>query len=65
MQSGWTQERRERQREAIQTWQPWLQSSGPRSDEGKAASARNAYRGGQRQAVRELCRLLRELPSFI
>ena len=42
----WTPEQRQKQREAIQRWQPWRQSTGPQSVEGKATAARNAYAGG-------------------
>lgn len=50
----WTQEQRQRQREAIQRWKPWNQSTGPVSQEGKAVAARSAYKGGQRTALRKL-----------
>ncbi len=43
--SAWTLERRARQSEIIRRTTPWEQSTGPRSEEGKAASARNAYAG--------------------
>ncbi len=43
--SGWTLERRERQREAIQNWKPWEKSTGPRSEKGRAQSAINARAG--------------------
>ncbi|MFC3673555.1 hypothetical protein [Novosphingobium pokkalii] len=44
--SGWTPERRAKQAEAIRRWQPWAQSTGPRTEEGKARSSRNANKGG-------------------
>jgi hypothetical protein len=43
--SAWTPERRARQAEIIRHTKPWEQSTGPKSDEGKAMSARNAYAG--------------------
>lgn len=46
--NGWTPERRARQAEAIRRWQPWARSTGPRTAEGKAVSARNADKGGHR-----------------
>lgn len=53
--------------ELIRRWQPWLKSTGPRTMEGKARSARNADKGkGYSAAARqeqvwltELRRLLR------
>ena len=54
MSSPWTPERRARQAELIRSWRPWASSTGPRTAEGKAAVARNAYRGGQRQQLRAL-----------
>jgi hypothetical protein len=54
MASGWTPERRARQAEAIRRWKPWEQSTGPRSDAGKARASRNADKGGQWHKLREL-----------
>ena len=42
MRNGWTPERRARQAALIRTWQPWAQSTGPRTAEGKAQAAENA-----------------------
>lgn len=56
----WTTEQRQRQREAIQQWKPWNQSTGPVSPEGKALAARNAYGGGQRAEMRRAIKELRE-----
>jgi hypothetical protein len=59
----WTPEQRQRQREAIQRWKPWIESTGPKSLEGKAAVARNAWTGGHlvklRQLIKELNQALR------
>ena len=59
----WTPEQRQRQREAIQRWRPWNQSTGPQSPEGKAAAARNAWTGGHavklRQIIKELNQALK------
>lgn len=41
--SGWTAERRARQALLIHQWQPWQNSTGPRTIQGKAVSSRNAY----------------------
>ena len=63
MANGWTLERRARQSALIRTWQPWEQSTGPRTDEGKARTARNGYKGGvwgiDREMLRELRRSLK------
>jgi len=61
MVKGWMEERRARQAKAIKRWRPWQHSTGPRTAEGKARSFRNAYRGGQRQLMRQFARLLRQL----
>ena len=42
----WTLEARRKQAALIRTWQPWKQSTGPRTEEGKAVSAMNNYRHG-------------------
>ena len=39
---GWSAARRARQSEAIHRWQPWRQSRGPVTPEGKARVAKNA-----------------------
>ncbi len=52
--SAWTPERRQRQREAIQRWKPWNRSTGPKSPEGKARVARNAWTGGYAVMLRQL-----------
>ena len=58
--NGWTEARRQRQAELIRRWKPWEQATGPRTEEGKATVARNAWKGGQRQALRELARAVNE-----
>lgn len=55
---GWTLERRQRQREAIQQWKPWSKSTGPRSPEGKQRVRRNAWTGGHRAQLRDLSKLV-------
>jgi len=51
----WTPEQRQKQREAIRRWKP---STGPKSPEGNAAAAGNAWIGGEwkklRLAIKEL-----------
>lgn len=60
MNSAWTPERRARQSALIRTWRPWEKSTGPRTDEGKARTARNGDKGGAWKAERELTRELRQ-----
>ena len=43
--SAWTPERRARQAEIIRHTRPWIGATGPRTESGKAISARNAYKG--------------------
>lgn len=60
--NGWSPERRQRQREAIQRLRPWEQSTGPRTPEGKAKASRNSLVHGMRDArSRELMRRIHEL----
>ena len=58
MATPWTLERRQRQAELIRQWQPWKQSTGPRTPEGKATASRNAWQGGHRAQLRELTKTL-------
>lgn len=58
-----TEERRKRQSELIKTWQPWKQSTGAKTAEGKANSAQNALVHGFRSkayqdAVKEINALI-------
>ena len=46
---SWTPERSARQAEVIRRCEPWNKSTGPKTAEGKAASSRNAYKGGCRE----------------
>lgn len=45
----------------IRTWKPWEQSTGPRTDEGKRVSSRNAWTGGHLVRLRELVRETNEM----
>jgi small-conductance mechanosensitive channel len=58
--SGWSPERRQRQRQAIKEWKPWSQSTGPQSAAGKAQVSQNAYKGGLRDKLQELKRDINE-----
>jgi len=55
---NWTPEQRQQQAERIRAWSPWKHSTGPRTVEGKATASRNAWKGGTREVLRELARLL-------
>ena len=54
MANGWTPDRQARQAILIRAWKPWEGSTGPTTDDGKARSARNGFRGGHRRAMRDL-----------
>jgi hypothetical protein len=56
--SGWTTDRRERQRIAIQRWQPWTRSTGTKSKAGKAISSQNAKKPDDLIEVENYLRLL-------
>lgn len=57
---GWSAARRARQAKLIKRWKPWEKSTGPKSEEGKRRSAMRGFKGGTREMLRELARLLRE-----
>ena len=60
--TGWTEERRKKQAEAIRRWKPWEKSTGPRTAAGKARCKMNAL-DAEAQVRKEaviLCRLNRE-----
>lgn len=61
----WTQEQRERQREAIKRWKPWEQSTGPKSEAGRLRVSQNGWKGGTRPLMRELARTLRDQLRFL
>ena len=63
--NGWTTERWQRQAELIRQWQPWKNSTGARTAEGKAKASHNAFKGGFRQQMKELRQLLQEQEQFI
>jgi len=61
MKNGWTEERRQRQAQLIKTWRPWNKSTGPRTDNGKYISCRNAYKGGVREQLNDEVKRLKKL----
>ena len=58
--NGWTLAHRQQQAQRIHQWQPWAQSTGPKTAAGKATASGNADKGGNRPMLRELGRLLRQ-----
>ena len=61
----WTPETRQKQAEAVRQWLPWTKSTGPRTAKGKARSARNAWKGGQRVTILHWNRLLRQMEATL
>lgn len=55
-----TPEHRAMRAELIRRWKPWEKSTGPKSPEGKARSAKRGFKGGTRIMLGELARVLRE-----
>jgi len=65
MATTWTPERRQRQRELIQTWQPWAQSTGPRTPEGLAVASRNAFKGGLSGQLKQIRQAMRQQSAML
>jgi hypothetical protein len=51
---------RAKRAELIRRWRPWEKSTGPKTAEGKARSARQGFKGGTREILRDWARVLRE-----
>ena len=47
----WTELQKARQRALIQNWQPWQQSTGAKTVEGKAISSQNSLKSGNYTAA--------------
>lgn len=60
----WTAEQRERQSTRIHDWQPWLQSTGPKTQSGKAKSSKNAFRLTFRKILKTTNYLTRQQRKF-
>ena len=52
--SGWTDERKAKQREAIQRWKPWEKSTGPRTERGKSEARANLAYARFKQATKDM-----------
>ena len=59
----WTEEARQQQAERIRALCPWTKSTGPRTEEGKARSARNAWKGGVRADAAAYAKILRGIAA--
>ena len=57
----WSPESRQKQAEAIRKWSPWTKSTGPRTEEGRARSSRNAWKGGLRASLGTYRDVLRQI----
>ena len=57
----WTAEQRQRQRELIQRWKPWIKSTGAKTPDGKKKSAQNAFKTGKSLEIREMIKQLNKL----
>ena len=56
----WTVEQRKQQSLKIRQWQPWQHSTGSKTDEGKAKASLNAFKGGFKNQIKELRKILHE-----
>ena len=61
----WTESQKEKQRTLIQQWQPWRQSTGAKTEQGKTKVSQNALKHGNftaaaRQEHREFRQLMKE-----
>lgn len=69
--SRWTPEARARQSAKIAEWQPWKQSTGAKTEEGKAIASMNACKGyhraiyrNERRIMSHGLRAIRELSNY-
>lgn len=56
----WTISQRQRQAELIQWWKPWERSSGPKTEEGKQASAQRGFKSAMSEQMRLVSAVLKE-----
>ncbi len=62
----WAEDQKQRQREAIRRWKPWVHSTGPRTSQRKVRSALNYTRHGFRsRAGIEFFALLTRHSAFL
>lgn len=58
---NWPAEERQRQRDLIQSWKPWLRSTGAKTAEGKRRSSQNSFKTGKSLEIREIIKQLNKL----
>jgi len=60
----WTEEKKKEQSERIRALKPWEKSTGPKTEEGRKTSSRNAFKHGMdTQIMREVKKLIRQSSS--
>lgn len=62
---NWTESQKKEQAQKIHDWQPWKNSTGPRSLNGKATSSRNAFKNSLLERCKKLHRSVIELKRNI
>ena len=60
-----TPEHRALRSQMIRQWKPWQRSTGPKTPEGKATSARRGFKGGERAMLRDLASLLKSQATVL
>ena len=61
----WTLEQRQEQAEKIRQWQPWTQSTGARTQEGKVVSSQNAFKHGMSKLLKQSREILKANKAFM
>ena len=62
----WTEDAKQKQRDAIKRWAPWTKSSGPKTSLGKSRSSLNAVKHGMRSIQgKRLLKLFSRQRQFI
>lgn len=62
----WTIEERQKQAALIKQWQPWKQSTGAKTTEGRSISKMNTYKHGARNAeLRNMAKQLTDLKKML
>ncbi len=62
----WTEDAKQKQRDAIKRWAPWTKSSGPKTSIGKSRSSLNAVKHGMRSVQgKRLLKLFSRQRQFI